>query len=1454
MTSLSSIDLNPLVSFGQSSNINIQPPSVACPVIDLSDNSLLTPPNMSHLIQKGDSPYTLGLNMIVKDESHIIVDTLKMLCSKLKLHYWVICDTGSTDNTPELITNFFNEKGIPGELHRHVWKDFAHNRTLALEAAKDKTDALLIFDADDEIVGDIPLPAKIEFTGYHLNFGFPGGFQYSRILIIDNHKKWEFKSVLHEYINCCEPNQTSSFIEGPYFVVSGRKGSRNKDPQKYLKDAHVLEKAYAEAKATNDPLYNRYSFYCANSYKDYGDYENAVKWYKNTLDLSTVWHQEKFVCCFSIFECYRNMKQIETGLYYLVESMKYDSERVECICELVQYYCTNGLPSVAYKYYELIKDFYENRYLLNPQMNDKFWNDKYKYEMIMPFYTVLVADRLHEKGTICKMYEIVFSRKNGIINDFYIGNFLYNLQFFIEDCIKLMPEGKFVQLFKDYVHFLRCANYSFERHQFMRIFEKYGVYAFGELGTGALPTAASATSNNSFEMGAAKKSKNVLIYVGYSERLWNKSYEKTHALGGSETAVNALASQFPPEYTIYIAGMVEEEVVDNLHYVPYEKIKGLVADTIFHTLIVSRYISFYELFPETKFYQSFIWAHDVFLYPYGCQLDTNSLLSKWNAKINGCICQTKWHCDMFRSMYTMLGEKIKHINNGICTELFELPEVATVKRISGRFIYTSCTERGLDRLLALWPEIKEKMPNAELVITTYNVFPRNDEEKKLEELIKSLPDVNHLGQLNKVELYKLMRSAEYWLYPTHFSETSCITSMEMLMSGVICVYYPIAGLKDTLGNYGIAVEEGDGREMRAIMRLTEEEKYNIRRRGIKYIREECSWKKRFELWNSNELRLGDISDNDTYSRNGQGHEYKDEMTSMPLNASPAKMHMEKEMCSIIEHPSPLKIINLKHRTDRFNFMTEQLKDAGYSTDTDKKEYQFVNAVDASQTQLTAEMVQLFRNNNFSYKKGCIGSALSHIMLWKALTQDAAHDYYIILEDDIKLVQGFKEKLERVCNEFHAKSLEHIALGEYLSAKPLNVVTDQLRILPKDIYVEGHQVFAYIISKSAAHRMCDFFHTCTIKAAIDCQSTWCDMLKYHTLNQPIIDASIINSFGSDANYSNSCYDVVASPFNSLVQPVQHVKIAFCDWWEMEYGGGKFDTHNNCFVTMMRLYNPAIQIQVVEPRDTPDVLLYSVFGNVHNFIACKRKIFFTGEPYAPDSAAQFNFTFDVTSWEKKNIRYPLWAVYFNEELLWHCKQRAAGNPTVPAGHGDKGRNEFCSLICRTDNVEGKRGLFVDLVQQRGKGRRVVCGGQFRNNMADGQCVPRGEGGSGKVDFNRGFKFSMAFENKRCPGYVTEKIMDVYRSGCVPIYWGTEDVVKDFNPSTFINANDFATMEKLVDFVIKVDESAELYAGYFRESPLRPCWMNVFTDPYHVYFRNIGEQIVGHEKDEDKLTLMV
>ena len=53
---------------------------------------------------------TICLNMIVKDEAHIIQKTLENILYYVDLDYWVICDTGSTDDTVNIIESFFKKK------------------------------------------------------------------------------------------------------------------------------------------------------------------------------------------------------------------------------------------------------------------------------------------------------------------------------------------------------------------------------------------------------------------------------------------------------------------------------------------------------------------------------------------------------------------------------------------------------------------------------------------------------------------------------------------------------------------------------------------------------------------------------------------------------------------------------------------------------------------------------------------------------------------------------------------------------------------------------------------------------------------------------------------------------------------------------------------------------------------------------------------------------------------------------------------------------------------------------------------------------------------------------------------------------------------------------------------------------------------------------------------------
>src|SRR5579863_9608105 len=97
---------------------------------------------------------TIGLSMIVKDESHVI---RQCLISALPLiDYVLVVDTGSTDGTQQIIREFLRAQGIEGAVIDEPWRDFAYNRSFALERLREvqHIDYAMVIDADDAVVLD----------------------------------------------------------------------------------------------------------------------------------------------------------------------------------------------------------------------------------------------------------------------------------------------------------------------------------------------------------------------------------------------------------------------------------------------------------------------------------------------------------------------------------------------------------------------------------------------------------------------------------------------------------------------------------------------------------------------------------------------------------------------------------------------------------------------------------------------------------------------------------------------------------------------------------------------------------------------------------------------------------------------------------------------------------------------------------------------------------------------------------------------------------------------------------------------------------------------------------------------------------------------------------------------------------------------------------------------------
>ena len=333
---------------------------------------------------------TICLNMIVKNESHVIEKTFDNLAKYITFDYWVICDTGSTDGTQDIIKNYFAKKGIPGELVQHEWKDFGHNRTLSLRAGYNKSDYLLIFDADDSMHGNFKLPEKWSHDCYLLKFG--NGMTYYRPQLINNRKKWMYVGVLHEYLKPEEPTNGELYVDGDYYIDSGKTGDRSKDPQKYHKDAQILKAAYYKEKEAANDLANRYAFYCAQSFKDSNQVDDAIEWYSLVADTLPNWAQEKYYSCVMLGQLYDRKSNFEKCIYYFIKSSQFDPERIEGVV----FACDRLRRS---NMHELVMLLYHKHKKYNPDPKNKLFLFREPYEGSFECNVAMSASHTSERET-----------------------------------------------------------------------------------------------------------------------------------------------------------------------------------------------------------------------------------------------------------------------------------------------------------------------------------------------------------------------------------------------------------------------------------------------------------------------------------------------------------------------------------------------------------------------------------------------------------------------------------------------------------------------------------------------------------------------------------------------------------------------------------------------------------------------------------------------------------------------------------------------------------------------------------------------------------------------------------------------------------------------------------------------------------------------------------------------
>jgi len=353
----SASQINPLPTPPSASQINPLPTPPSASQI----NPLPTPPSASqinplptpiHDIDESPS-CRICLNMIVKNESRVI---LRLLQSVIPLiDTYCICDTGSTDNTVELIQTFFDEHGIKGQIIYEGFKDFGYNRTFALNACDqiENIDYVLLLDADMFLTGsslisdcniqEFKTTLMNENNGaIHLLQGSDTHY-YKNVRFVKPRRGCSYWGVTHEYVKTPEATKYGEIDKSVLFIRDIGDGGSKVD--KFERDIRLLEKGLED-----HPGNDRYTFYLANSYRDAGRTKMAIDTYKKRIKIGG-WIEEVWHSYYSIGKCYKSIGDMANAIYYWMEGFQFHPPRIETLYEIIQHYRSAGKNRLAYIWY-----------------------------------------------------------------------------------------------------------------------------------------------------------------------------------------------------------------------------------------------------------------------------------------------------------------------------------------------------------------------------------------------------------------------------------------------------------------------------------------------------------------------------------------------------------------------------------------------------------------------------------------------------------------------------------------------------------------------------------------------------------------------------------------------------------------------------------------------------------------------------------------------------------------------------------------------------------------------------------------------------------------------------------------------------------------------------------------------------------------------------------------------
>jgi tetratricopeptide (TPR) repeat protein len=284
-------------------------------------------------------PVSICLNMIVKNESRIITRLLQSVLPIID--NYLICDTGSTDDTPNIITTFFKEHNIPGDVIIEPFKNFGYNRSFALNKAKGKATYALLLDADMIFKIEATFNKQLLNVGAYLILQRNGSLSYYNTRLIRLDIDVKCIGPTHEYYDL--PNGTDTEKLDSIWILDIGDGGCKAD--KFERDICLLKQGILD-EPINSSLSGRYYFYLANSYFNTGRHDESIPYYIKRIELGG-WHEEVFYAHLNLGHAYITIGKPEMAIYTWMNGYNIHPNRSETIYEITKYYREKGKTKIG---------------------------------------------------------------------------------------------------------------------------------------------------------------------------------------------------------------------------------------------------------------------------------------------------------------------------------------------------------------------------------------------------------------------------------------------------------------------------------------------------------------------------------------------------------------------------------------------------------------------------------------------------------------------------------------------------------------------------------------------------------------------------------------------------------------------------------------------------------------------------------------------------------------------------------------------------------------------------------------------------------------------------------------------------------------------------------------------------------------------------------------------------